>query len=165
MSDQTEAMDLARRYAKRKFRGLPNYHEMIADAVSYAWEWGVSGKGAPHSVAHYAVLRAGSRRKSQSTVRSIDTYGGRGQKPKREELFPERRTTRFPDPAVAAQMRIDFRAWMESLTKRQQAVATILAIGHSTSEAAVLLQVTPARVSQLRSELKASWFGFIADRE
>lgn len=162
-----ESMRMARLYAEHKFRNRLNREDMIDDAVSYAWELARKGKGQPTTIAHYAVLRAGSRRgpATHASTRSIDSYGGVGNTAEREQLDAERRTTRFPNPAHAAAIRIDFGAWLESLNPRQTAVALVLSAGYTTSEAAVILKVSMARISMYRQELKASWFHFTADRE
>jgi hypothetical protein len=74
----------------------------------------------------------------------------------REILLEDRRS----GPAEIAASRIDFADWLESLTHRNRKIATTLATGESTTEAARQFDVSPGRVSQLRRELKTSWETF-----
>jgi hypothetical protein len=63
-------------------------------------------------------------------------------------------------PADVAALRIDFNAWLASLSERNRQVAEKLATGETTSAVARLFGVSPARVSQLRRELQKAWFMF-----
>jgi hypothetical protein len=63
-------------------------------------------------------------------------------------------------PADEAAFRLDFSAWLLSLPAKSRAVAELLATGYGTGEAAQLCKLSPARVSQLRSELRHSWLAF-----
>jgi hypothetical protein len=63
-------------------------------------------------------------------------------------------------PAEIAAARIDVAAWLGSLSKRQRRIAKALALGTSTSEVARQFGLCPARISQLRSWLKAHWGRF-----
>jgi hypothetical protein len=56
--------------------------------------------------------------------------------------------------------RLDFPAWLRIQNRRKRALAKFLAVGNSATEAAQQFKVSGARVSQLRSELRASWQEF-----
>ena len=63
-------------------------------------------------------------------------------------------------PADIAAMRVDFAAWLRQLERRKRAAAKLLASGAATCEAAAQLRLSPARISQLRRELKTDWARF-----
>jgi hypothetical protein len=64
---------------------------------------------------------------------------------------------RHEDPAEIAAVRIDFAAWLDTLSRSQRRAAEVLAQGFTTTEAATRLGCRPGRVSQLRRELYESW--------
>jgi hypothetical protein len=64
---------------------------------------------------------------------------------------------RHATPAVTAAARLDLEQWFRLLPKRKRQLAKVLARGESTSTAAKQFGITPARVSQLRQELRQSW--------
>ena len=63
-------------------------------------------------------------------------------------------------PADIAACRIDFRAWLQRLSRLQRRIAKLLATGETTSAVAKKFQLTNGRISQLRKELRASWEAF-----
>ena len=63
-------------------------------------------------------------------------------------------------PAAAAAFRLDFSAWLAGLPERKRRVAELLAEGHEPGRVARIVGVSPARVSQLRTELAGSWEKF-----
>jgi len=63
-------------------------------------------------------------------------------------------------PADIAACRLDFRAWLRHLDRRRRKVALKLAEGETTKEAARHFNVSQARISQLRRELKGRWESF-----
>jgi hypothetical protein len=63
-------------------------------------------------------------------------------------------------PAEVASIRIDFRAWLESLPVRTRQVAESLATGEATSHVARMFGCSASRISQLRRELFNGWQGF-----
>jgi hypothetical protein len=63
-------------------------------------------------------------------------------------------------PADAAAFRVDFAAWLTGLPKRKRQIAELLAEGHEPGLVALMVGVSPARASQLRHELEASWRAF-----
>ena len=73
-----------------------------------------------------------------------------------EVLVEDRRAT----PADVAACRIDFADWLRRLTARLRKIALALAAGETTSAAAKLFGVSPARISQIRDLLRKSWEAF-----
>ena len=67
------------------------------------------------------------------------------------------------DPAHVAQMRLDFRAWLKSLTAQTYRIASMLATGETTRNVAEHFHLTDGRISQIRNELRESWRKFIGD--
>lgn len=66
-------------------------------------------------------------------------------------------------PAETATARIDFAAWLASLTHRDRSIADALADGGTTNEVSARFQVSPARISQKRREFLDSWQRFQGD--
>ena len=73
-----------------------------------------------------------------------------------ELLVDDKRAT----PAEVAVARLDVAAWLWSLHRRQRQIASALALGETTSEAARRFRLSPGRISQIRQELRASWACF-----
>jgi hypothetical protein len=73
-----------------------------------------------------------------------------------EVLVEDRRAT----PADVAACRIDFADWLRRLTARLRKIALALAAGETTSAAAEMFGVSPARISQIRDLLRKSWEAF-----
>ena len=65
-------------------------------------------------------------------------------------------------PAEVAAFRIDFNAWLQTLSLRDRRMAAVLATGESTAGAARMFAITPGRVSQLRKKLHDAWCAFTA---
>jgi DNA-binding NarL/FixJ family response regulator len=63
-------------------------------------------------------------------------------------------------PADLAASRIDFPAWLDTLTARDRKVATKLAAGEKTSAVAKTFNISAGRISQLRRELEVAWRRF-----
>ncbi len=71
-----------------------------------------------------------------------------------KEAIVEDLRTPVPDQVA---FRIDFPAWLGSLSKRDRPIAETLALGHSTGQVAGHFRISPGRVSQIRRELCRSW--------
>jgi len=93
----------------------------------------------------------GCQRQHGCRVDSLDQW--------QETVLTDRRST----PAEQAALRIDFSAWLVTLSWRDQRLAMLLAVGESTGRAAKLLGLTAGRVSQLRRELYESWRQFTGE--
>ena len=62
-----------------------------------------------------------------------------------------------------AACRIDFAAWLNTLSDRQRKIAGALATGETTKVVARKFGLTAGRISQLRRELKEAWEAFMDD--
>jgi len=71
----------------------------------------------------------------------------------REILVEDQHAT----PADVAASRIDFAAWLRTLSRRYRKIATALAVGETTARVAKMFRLSRGRVSQLRRELLESW--------
>ena len=74
----------------------------------------------------------------------------------RDWLAEDNRVT----PADEAIFHLDYEAWLAGLAEPKRRVAELLAVGHEPGLVARLVGVSPARVSQLRTELAGSWETF-----
>ena len=63
-------------------------------------------------------------------------------------------------PADLAACRIDFPAWLDTLSQRDRKLALALGQGESTSQVAKLFRISAGRVSQIRRELHDAWQQF-----
>jgi hypothetical protein len=61
--------------------------------------------------------------------------------------------------------RIDFPAWLETISRRDRQIANRLATGESTTAVARRFGLSLARVSQLRRRFERSWLEFIGEEE
>ncbi len=125
----------------------------------------------PTPLARYAVkqIRAGRRVGNRNDIRDLlsnrakragTIVGGLLELDERgrwQELLVEDRKTR---PADVATCRVDFQAWLATLTVRNRRIAEALAAGSSTTEVAERFGISPGRVSQLRRELHEGWCEF-----
>jgi hypothetical protein len=101
------------------------------------------------------VLSDACRRRHGLTIERVDRFD-RSSGEWQEALVEDRRF----GPADAAATRLDFAAWLKSLTKRNRQLAEKLASGESTGTVARLFRISRARVSQLRRELSSAWKAF-----
>ena len=91
------------------------------------------------------------RRRKDVQVESLDrAEPGSGL---RAHLIEDRRA----GPAEIAAARLDVAAWFRTLPRRDRRIAKALAAGETTSATAMLFNMSAARVSQLRHELRQSW--------
>lgn len=161
-----DAMNIARWIAKRRFAGNRDWHELIVDAVHYAWEFAqtANAKATPLTVARVAVRRVGSVRRFSGSTKSIEH-------PRRREHHQQVCLTleladysRAGDnPANIAALRIDLAAWLATLSPRLRTLVHRFANGYQTQEIAKRMKISPGRVSQLREELRNSWREFISE--
>ena len=79
----------------------------------------------------------------------------------REWLAEDNKVT----PADEAAFRLDFEGWLSHLPERKRRVAVLLAAGHEGVVVARTVGIAPSRVTQLRSELAASWRAFQGQAE
>ncbi len=67
---------------------------------------------------------------------------------------------RHAGPAETAASRIDFPAWLKTLSRRPRRIAMKLAVGEATGEVARQFGISKCRISQIRRELEQSWRAF-----
>jgi uncharacterized protein (DUF433 family) len=101
------------------------------------------------------VLSPQAHAAGEITVERLDEFDHE-QGDLRAALIEDRRAT----PADTAAARIDVAAWLRSLSHRSRRIAMTLAMGETTSDVARQFKVSPARISQMREELKTSWESF-----
>ncbi len=77
----------------------------------------------------------------------------------REIVVQDCRTT----PAEIAATRIDFAAWLKSLSTRDRQIAERLAVGETTASAARMFRISAGRLSQLRRHLWENWRTFVGE--
>jgi hypothetical protein len=176
-----EMLPTIRRVASYAFRHLRRAvrEDLTADVVANAFaafrRLVARGKAAlayPTVLAKFAIrqVRAGRRvgaklnvgdvlspyaqRRKGFTVRSFREAGERSEW--QEQVVEVRRAS----PAEVAGFKIDFAEWLKQLTRSKRQVALRLVAGDTTGEAARRFRLTPARVSQLRKELRQNWGEF-----
>jgi hypothetical protein len=66
-------------------------------------------------------------------------------------------------PADLAASRIDFPAWLRTISKRDRKLAMKLATGETTGTVSRLFEVSAGRISQIRRELMESWRKFVGE--
>ena len=139
-------------------------------------EQGRADAATPTSLAKYAVaqIRGGRRvgcalnikdvsseycqQRKGVRVRNLHRWDHRSEE-WTEMVVEDRHST----PAELAAFRIDFRAFLKSLSRRDRKVALKMARGHATSWIAKKFKISAARVSQLRRELDDAWQEFQGD--
>ena len=92
-----------------------------------------------------------------------DRYGVAGGQ-RRQDAWEERLrdNTQTPVPEQVA-FRLDFPAWLDSLTPRERRLVGEMANSERTLDLSQRFALSPARISQLRRELHADWRRFLGD--
>lgn len=165
------------RYASFVFRHEPRaaQEDLIAESIASAYvnfarlvERDKVELAFASVLARYACkqIRAGRRIGNRADIRDLLSSHARkrgvfvhglferDEKGNWQDLVIEDKRTR---PADVAACRVDFRAWLATLTIRNRRIAEALAVGASTTEVAKRFQISPGRVSQLRNELFEEW--------
>jgi hypothetical protein len=171
-----------RRSAQVAFRKLPPElrHDLIEEVVANSYvafarlvERGHADRALPSPLARFAITQIRVGRRVGSRLRIGDAMSNYAQFRKqfsverldhfsdedgcwKEVLVEDRRAT----PADVAATRLDFTEWLRRLTARLRKIALALAAGETTSAAAKMFGVTPARISQIRDLLRRSWEAF-----
>jgi hypothetical protein len=78
-----------------------------------------------------------------------------------EERLRDNTITPVPDQVI---FRVDFPAWLKTLTGRERRIIRLMARNERTLDLSRQFEVSPARISQLRREFRDDWFRFIADQ-
>jgi hypothetical protein len=170
-----------RRSAQVAFRKLPPElrHDLIEEVVANSYvafarlvERGQAERASPSPLARFAIAQIRTGRRVGSRLRIGDALSHYAQRRKgfrverldhcdedgrwQEVLVEDRRA----GPADVAASRIDFAEWLRRLTARLRKIALALAAGETTSAAAKMFGVSPARISQIRDLLRKSWEAF-----
>jgi hypothetical protein len=173
-----EMLPIIRRYARAAFRQLDQESqddaaaEVVANAlVAYVrlCELGKQHLAYPTVLARYAIAQFHEGRRVGSRINSRDVMSpasrhrgwvvrrmGDGDQSWLEATLDDN-STPIPDKVA---FRCDFPAWLATQTPRMRQIAEALALGHSTGHVARQFQVSRGRISQIRSELQASWIAF-----
>jgi hypothetical protein len=169
------------------FRGVkcPHRHEdAIQDMIGLAWEWHLrlaeNGKDStrfPTALATYAARAVKSGRRLVGQERSKDVLSPLAQQrhhftvrrlPDFETLSDNPLTEALADntkspPDETACFKLDFAAWLDSLTERNRSIAEDLMVGGRTIDVANKYGVSAGRISQLRREFCHDWLTFCGD--
>jgi hypothetical protein len=172
-------LPVIRRHARRAFRhlGVEAREESVTATLAHAWvafvrlsELGRAEIAYPSPLATYAVARVREGRsignqlnaRDVTSIRCRRQYGVQieslddGDYEWREIVVEDRRA----GPADIAAVRLDFTAWLNSLSRRDRRMAEILATGETTRLAAARVGLSVGRVSQLRRKLHEAWLRF-----
>jgi hypothetical protein len=158
--------------------------DCVAEMVALCWKWYLRlverGKDPalfPTTLATYAArhVRSGRRLCGQEkgkdalspvaqtrhdfVVEKLPDHSTLSANPFAEAL---RDNTRTPPPEQAA-FRIDFPAWLQTLTGRERRLIRAMAENERTLDLSRQFELSPARVSQLRRELHDDWRRFLGD--
>lgn len=160
----TQILPVVKRRARRIFAMRAERADRIADAISLAWEGFIAApdKATASSLSYYACSQVIMRRQFKESQRSA-TGPNQQRKPKPERLETglNGMVTELENPAEIAALRIDFAAWVETLTEREKDFLHCFLFDESTKAIAEHFRVSPGRVSQIRRELLEHWQAFI----
>ena len=173
------------RQAKIAFRHLDPEarEEAVEEVTAYAviafkglWDRGKAELAYPSVLALYGIKRVKIGRKVGTSLNIRDVSSeycqlqkhvsmGRLDRYDREaeewqEILIE---DRHAGPAETAASRIDFPAWLDTLSHRDRKIAIKLGAGEKTSVVARLFRMSQGRISQLRRELHETWLRFHGD--
>ena len=157
--------------------------EAVAECIANAFvayvrlvELGKASLAYPTPLAHYAIaqIHAGRKVGAKMNVRDVmSEYCQRRKNIEVERLDHYDREEdawrevivedRHAGPADTARVRIDFGDWLRSLPTKVRRIAKTLATGERTDETARKFGLSAGRISQLRTELAASWRNFVGD--
>jgi hypothetical protein len=162
------------RHARRAVR-----EELLAEVVANAFaafrrlvERGKAALAHATVLAKFAVRQVRVGRRVGSKLSALDVLSQHAQRNKGfsveslgesnphspwQELVVEKSGA---SPAELAGLRIDFAEWLQRLDQFRRRVALRLVAGDTTKEAARYFQISAARISQLRQELRQNWNAF-----
>ena len=149
--------------AKKVFRGKREREELVCDTISEGWRMLQTAPptATPRSIAMYAINHVKVERHFAASERSITGPNPRRKaKAQRTEFDVGEIGKVYDNPAKLAALRVDFPAWVLTLTHRQQLVLLAVLRGDSTSEIAERFKITPGAVSQIRAKLVQRWHAF-----
>lgn len=154
--------------------------EAVEDVVAHTivafkelWDREKAELAYPSVLARYGIKRVKSGRKVGTSMNVRDVSSACCQITKglalgRLDRFDKRDNgwmevlveDRHAGPAETAASRIDFPAWLKTLSKRKRRIAWRLALGETTRKVAKAFGVTDGRISQIRREMECSWLHF-----
>ncbi len=169
------------------FRGIKGPHrqqDAIQDMIGLAWQWHLrlaeQGKDStrfPTALATYAARAVKSGRRLVGQEKSKDVLSPLAQQ---RHHFAVRRLPDFetlsdnplcealadntkspPDETVC--FKLDFAAWLASLTDRDRAIAQDLMVGERTLAVADKYSLSAGRISQIRRKFCQDWQTFCGD--
>ena len=161
------AIETHARIVFRDVRCLFTRDERIADTIALAWKCYLqllkNGKDVEtfKMVFVFTVVRSvRCGRRVTGMEKAKDVMSGRAQ---RRHGFtvdsidePLKDNTVTPVPEQAA-FRIDFRAWLRSLSSRERKIVRAMMRDERTLDLSRLFEVSPGRISQMRREFAESW--------
>lgn len=175
-------MPTIERQANRAFRLLTTSEreELIAEVIANAYcayqrlaERGKADLAYASPLAGYAIKQVRSGRRVGTALNANDVTSPHSQRVKAlkveqldaieeadgrwQAIVVEDKTA---GPADIAAIRMDFAAWLKSLTPRLRRIAKTLATGETTKDVARRFGVSQGRVSQIRRELQHAWLLF-----
>lgn len=101
------------------------------------------------------LLSPYAQRRRRITVTGLQAYD-RNQEHWIDDLAADKRASVADQVAV----KLDFRAWLATLSHRTRRIAADLAMGFTTSETARKYRLSRGRISQIRRSLENSWREF-----
>lgn len=78
-----------------------------------------------------------------------------------EERLQDNRQTPVPDQAA---FRIDFRAWLRSLSPRERRMIRAMSRNERTKDLSKQFELSPARISQMRRQFHDEWEAYCGDQ-
>jgi hypothetical protein len=153
--DRDEALQAILAYAALEFARLAarnrSHLAFPTPLARYGWRQYRAGRSVGGSLNSRDVASPSCQRRRGCVLESVDDW--------QHLVVENRRTT----PAELAALRVDFSAWLNTLSPRDRRLTEELAQGESTSAVATLFRLTASRVSQLRRELETSWRRYVGD--
>jgi hypothetical protein len=99
-----------------------------------------------------------------STATSFEERYTTGVGQRRQDAYEERLRDNTVTPVVdQVCFRLDFPAWLRTLTARERRLVRAMAQGERTLDLSSRFELSPARISQLRRELHNDWRRFLGD--
>jgi len=107
------------------------------------------------------VLNPFTQRREGFRVKSLSVYShGQSTQDVLDEVLHDNTHTPVPDQA---QFRLDFRAWLTTLTPRERRLIRAMLLNERTSDLSKAFELSPGRISQLRREFQKSWRKYVGD--
>jgi hypothetical protein len=175
------------RHARVYFRAIKCYHtkeDRIAEVRALCWNWfkrltelGKDACELPTRLADFAARAVKSGRRVCGQLKTKDVLSELAQQrhgfyvgklpdfstestnPLMEALTDNTKTR--PDEQAA--FRIDFKAWLRTLTPRERRIVKAMARNERTKDLSKQFEVSEGRISQLRGEFMRDWQRFVGD--